>query len=150
MTRRIAYIGRSAEDLGVRVPGDPPIRCGFTFGVKFPGSDQQGDTSPFVEPDTVIVDVQREEDADMLVLKPGEFDDPDVVIVVVVNERSVYKPRLYREIAHLTSASPDGPSRALVFAPERSPGARWVTGNVQACLDEKCISAEALPYHPSN
>lgn len=81
---RIDYLGKSVADLGVSIPRHPPIRCGFTYGVRFPGKRTGGRGMPFGGNEAEIVNVDKDDDADILVLMPGEFDEPEEALVVIV------------------------------------------------------------------
>ena len=144
---RIDYLGKSVADLGVSIPGRPPIRCGFTYGVRFPGKRTGGRGMPFGGDEAEIVNVDKDDDADILVLMPGEFDEPDEALVVIVNSRCLRKDRLIRELRHLTSSTPDSPS-ALVYVPEDRPDYVHQGQILQQRLDDEGIYAEARSYYP--
>lgn len=144
---RIDYLGKSVADLDVSIPGHPPIRCGFTYGVRFPGKRTGGRGMPFSGDEAEIVNADKDDDADILVLMPGEFDDSDEALVVIVNSRCLRKDRLIRELRHLTSSTPDSPS-ALVYVPEDRPGHVHQGHILQQRLDDEGICAEARSYYP--
>lgn len=144
---RIDYLGKSVDDLGVSIPGRPPIRCGFTYGMRFPGKRTGGRGMPFGGDEAEIVNVDKDDDADFLVLMPGEFDEPDEALVVIVNSRCLRKDRLIRELRQLTSSTPDSPT-ALVYVPEDHPGHVHRGQILQQRIDDEGIYAEARSYYP--
>lgn len=144
---RINYLGKSVADLGVSIPEHPPIQCGFTYGVRFPGKRTGGRGTPFGGDESDVVTVDKDDDADILVLMPGEFDESDEALVVVVNARCLRKDRLIRELRHLTSSTPDSPS-ALVYVPEDRPGDVHLGQMLQQRIDDEGIYAEVRSYYP--
>lgn len=143
---RIDYLGKSFADLGVSLPGQPPLRRGASYGVRFPGGGLRG--TPFGAPDSETVDVEKDRGADLLVLLPGEFDDDDEALVVITNTRCLRTPRLVSELSHLTSASPDSPS-ARIYVPEKHPGDTHLRDGLQQRVDDAAIMAEVFPFYPS-
>ncbi|WP_141386056.1 hypothetical protein [Microbacterium maritypicum] len=144
---RIDYLGKSVADLGVSIPGDPPILCRFSYGVRFPGRRTGTRGTPFGAEATERIDADRDRNAHVLVLMPGAFDESDVALVVVVNTKCLRKDRLIRELRHLTSSSPESP-RALVFVPERRPGDAHLGRVLQDRVDGEGICAEVRSYYP--
>ncbi|GEB96398.1 hypothetical protein [Microbacterium lacticum] len=144
---RIDYLGKSVADLGVSIPRHPPIRCGFTYGVHFPGKRTGGRGMPFGGNEAEIVNVDKDDDADILVLMPGEFDEPEEALVVIVNSRCLRKDRLIRKLRHLTSSTPDSPS-VLVYVPEDRPGHVHRGQILRQRVDEEGICAEVRSYYP--
>lgn len=144
---RIDYLGKSASDLGVNIPGHPPIQCGFTYGVRFPGRRTGTRGTPFGDPAVEMIDVDKDGSADILVLMPGEFDDSDEALVVIVNSDCLGKDRLIRELRHLTSSTPDSPS-ASVYVPEQNPHDVHLGRRLQQRVDEASINAEVYSYYP--
>lgn len=118
---QIDYLGKSVADLGVSIPGHPPIRCGFTYGVRFPCKRTGARRTAFGGDEAELIDMGKDYDADILVLMPDELYASDEAPVVIVNSRCLRKDRLIRELRHLTSSSPDSPS-ALVYLPEDHQG----------------------------
>lgn len=144
---QIDYLGKCVADLGVSIPGDPAILCGFTYGVRFPGRRTGTRGTPFGGEATEWLDPDKDRNAHLLVLMPGEFDESGAALVVIVNTKCLRKERLIRELRHLTSSSPESPS-ALIFVPERHPGDVHLGQMLQRRIDNEGIWAEARSYYP--
>ena len=94
-----------------------------------------------------MIDVDKDGSADILVLVPGEFDDSDEALVVIVNSDCLGKDHLIRELRHLTSSTPDSPS-ARAYVPEQNPHDVHLGRRLQQRVDEASLYAEVYSYHP--
>lgn len=101
--------------------------------------------------DYELLDSDREEGADALVLEPRGFDlddDDGEIIVVVVNERCLQNPRLLEWLTRTSTFDPDGPSSVLVFVPERD-GTPRATRALRNRLRNTHVRADVLSYRPT-
>lgn len=138
---RVEYSGRSVADLGVHIAGQPSIDCAFSHGVRFTTPNGFRSESTYES-----VDVDRDDDADVLVLEPGEWDDSDEIIAVVVNERCLRRDFLVPWLKHTVESDPDGPSAAQIFVPEKSSTRTDAAQRLQHSINEKSICADVTSY----
>lgn len=143
---RIRYLGKTVDALGVSVPGSPPIRRGFDYGVRFPGSVSRG-VSPFSPPSRETIDPSTEATADILVLEPDPSDPLGVALVAIVNTGVLRSGRLLAGLEHVTAASPES-TTARVFVPESVRGRVHRTTLLRERVDAAGIEAEVVPYYP--
>lgn len=144
---RVEYIGKSVANLGVIVPNRPPIQCGFSYGDRF---RKDAPDNPFPdEPNVVGINPDKDDNADILVLNPSEFDeDPDEIIVVVVNERCLQNTRLLQWFKDTLGRDPDGPATALVFVPEKQPSKKGPAHVLRKALKREGVDTATIPYYP--
>lgn len=141
---QVNYMGESLHSLGVNVPNEAPILCGFSYGVRF----RKYAPSSLVKANWSLVFPDREDDADVLVLEPGEWDDFDEIIVVVVNQRCLQNHRFSQWLKHALTVDPEGFSSARVFVPEKRPARPGASRALGKTLRRECVDAEVFPYYP--
>lgn len=127
--------------------GNRRYAAGFNYGVRFPDRRKARRWELFSDPAVEVINVDKEGNADILVLMPGEFDDSDEALVVIVNARCLRKDRLISELRHLTEATPDSPS-ARVYVPEKNPGHVHLGNMLQQRVNEASIVADVHSYYP--
>ncbi|GAA3871100.1 hypothetical protein GCM10022381_12770 [Leifsonia kafniensis] len=143
---RVEYVGKSVDEIGVSVAGEPPIKCGFKYGERF---RKQAEDRFLIE-NIVGVDPDREENADVLWLPPSEFDDDDdEILVAVVDERCLQNDRLLEWLKRELTLTPDSPSFARVFVPESRLGSTSVSRMMNKRLSRNSIEAAAFSYYPT-
>ena len=140
------YIGKSPDDLGIKIPGQQPLLSQFEYGVEYPGKSHKGKDCPFSESDRVLVGMQDAGDPDILVSTPGEFSDVDAILVVILHKRTVRKDRLLNDIKHLGENSDGYP--VWVFTPEKDAGNPSLANYLQSALDQLNVPALVYPYYP--
>lgn len=149
---RVEYIGKSVADLGVNLGNYPPLASHQWEGLRFarPALDwwQEKNYEENVE-QNVSVGIEREDDADVLVLYPGWDEDPYELIVVVVNQRCLQNPRLLQWLKLILGRDPDGPHSALVFVPEAQPGRKRAAYDLGQNIPKVWIDARAVSYYPT-
>lgn len=137
-------MGNGATELGVNIPFMPPMRGPFSYGVGFKKSILRDSFAP----NHSYFDPSREEDADVLVLEPGEFDNQDELVVVVVNQRCLQNENFRRWLkTKLGGGDGEGPSYARVFIPESRAGAKGAVRMTRKWLD-RSVNADAFSYYP--
>lgn len=138
---RVEYIGKSVNSLGVLVPNEPPIQCGFNYGVRFSALE-----TPFGR-NTETIDINKKDDADVLVLEPDAFEKSHVVIVVVVNHRCLQNPGLFRWLKETLERDPNGFTYAQIFVPERRTYDNKSARTLGRDLEREGIEADAFSYY---
>jgi hypothetical protein len=149
---RVDYIGKSVANLGMNIGSCPPLSSQYWEGLRFarPVRDWW-EVDDFDENalKNVGVDLEREDDADILVLQASEFDNPYELIVVVVNRRCLQNPRLLQWLKLTLGRDPNGPYSAQVFVPEARSVRKGAAYDLGKNIHKASVDAEATSYFPT-